>query len=50
MTGLAMGFGTLVEALFRTFGPFVIPAAVFVVGVVGYGVLFFFSRWFDAWF
>ncbi len=26
-------------ALLRTFGPFVIPVALFVAGLVGYGVL-----------
>jgi hypothetical protein len=27
------------EALLRTFGPFVIPVALFVAGLVGYGIL-----------
>lgn len=27
------------EALLRTFGPFVIPVALFVAGLVGYAVL-----------
>jgi membrane protein DedA with SNARE-associated domain len=34
------------EALWRSFGPFLIPAAVFVAGVVGYGVLYLLSRWY----
>lgn len=48
MTGLAAA-ETLIEALFRTFGPFVIPAAIFLVGLVGYGVLFVLNRWFETW-
>lgn len=46
MTGLVTAFETLIELLFRTFGPFVIPATIFVVGLVGYGILFLFNRWF----
>ncbi|HET7324771.1 MAG TPA: hypothetical protein VFJ06_10595 [Halococcus sp.] len=48
MTGLAAAFEALVEALFRTFGPFVIPATIFVVGLIGYGILFLFNRWFRS--
>ena len=46
MAGLVAVFETVVEVLFRTFGPFVIPATVFVIGLVGYGALFLFNRWF----
>jgi hypothetical protein len=49
MTGLAMAFETVVDTLFRTFGPFVIPATVFVLGLIGYGVLFALSRWLDSY-
>ena len=50
MTGLAMAAETVVDALFRTFGPFVIPATVFVLGLIGYGILFLLSRWFESYF
>ena len=43
------GLAALVEALVRTFGPFVIPATVFVIGLVGYGLLFVLNRWLDGW-
>jgi hypothetical protein len=33
-----------VDAVFETFGPFLIPAVVFVLGVVGYGLLWLLSR------
>ena len=36
----------MLEALWRSFGPFLIPAAVFAAGVVGYGVLYLLSRWY----
>lgn len=35
----------LVETLVGTFGPFLIPATVFAVGVLGYGLLYLVSRW-----
>lgn len=35
-------------ALVETFGPFLIPAAVFAVGAVGYFALLFLSRWLNA--
>lgn len=35
----------VVNALVETFGPFLIPATVFVVGVVGYGILIFLTRY-----
>lgn len=38
----------LIEALVTTFGPFLIPATVFVVGLVGYGVLLALTRWVDG--
>ena len=47
MAGLAAAFEMVIEILFRTFGPFVIPATIFVVGLVGYGILFLFNRWFE---
>ncbi len=47
MTSLAVAFEALVEVLFRTFGPFVIPAAIFVVGLVGYGILLLLNRRFN---
>ena len=43
------GLAALVETLVRTFGPFVIPATIFVVGLVGYGLLFALNRWLDTW-
>jgi len=33
------------DQVVETFGPFLIPAAVFVLGVVGYGLLWLLSRW-----
>lgn len=48
MVGLVTAFEALIEVLFRTFGPFVIPATIFVVGLVGYGILFLFNRWFRS--
>lgn len=48
MVDLTTTFWMVVEALFRTFGPFVIPAAIFVLGLAGYGVLFLFNRWLDG--
>ncbi|WP_268893112.1 hypothetical protein [Salinirussus salinus] len=29
----------------ETFGPFLIPVVVFVLGVAGYGLLWLLSRW-----
>jgi hypothetical protein len=43
------GLAALVEALVRTFGPFVIPATIFVLGIIGYAVLFLLNRWLDTW-
>jgi hypothetical protein len=34
----------VLDALVETFGPFLIPATIFVVGVVGYGVLILLTR------
>ena len=48
MADLTTAFEMVVEVLFRTFGPFVIPATVFAVGLVGYSVLFLFNRWLDG--
>lgn len=47
MVDVATAFEMVVETLFRTFGPFVIPATIFVVGLVGYAALFLFNRWFE---
>lgn len=47
MDGLVTAFETLIEMLFRTFGPFVIPTTIFALGLFGYGVLFLLNRWFD---
>lgn len=33
-----------VDPLVETFGPFLIPAVVFVLGIAGYGVLWLLSR------
>ncbi len=33
------------DSLVETFGPFLIPVVVFVLGVAGYGVLWLLSRW-----
>lgn len=35
----------VVDSLVETFGPFLIPALVFLVGVVGYGILIFLTRY-----
>ena len=35
----------IVDAVVETFGPFLIPAVVFVVGVVGYVALWLLTRW-----
>jgi hypothetical protein len=40
------GVESAVEALVRTFGPFLIPVTVFGIGAVGYTVLFLLSRQF----
>ncbi len=34
----------MLDALTRTFGPFLIPAVVFVVGALGYLLLYLLSR------
>ncbi len=34
----------LADALLDTFGPFLIPVAIFVLGVVGYGLLVWLTR------
>lgn len=34
----------ILESLVETFGPFLIPVAVFTVGAVGYAVLFALNR------
>jgi hypothetical protein len=41
------GAGALmaVDPLVETFGPFLIPVVVFVLGVAGYGMLWLLSRW-----
>lgn len=49
MVGLATVFEMVIETLFRTFGPFIIPATIFVIGLVGYGILFLVNRWLDTW-
>lgn len=35
----------VVDTLVETFGPFLIPATMFVVGVVGYGILIALTRY-----
>jgi hypothetical protein len=35
----------VVDTLVETFGPFLIPATMFVVGVVGYGILIVLTRY-----
>ncbi len=35
---------SVLDTLVDTFGPFLIPVAVFAAGLVGYGVLFALSR------
>jgi hypothetical protein len=34
-----------VSSVIETFGPFLIPVVVFVLGAAGYGVLWLLSRW-----
>lgn len=34
----------VVDTLVETFGPFLIPATVFIVGLAGYGVLLYLTR------
>jgi hypothetical protein len=36
-----------VDAVWTTFGPFVLPVALFVAGLVGYGVLYALGHWLD---
>jgi hypothetical protein len=43
-TAVALPGAGLVEWAFATFGPFVIPVAVFVAGVVGYFLLLALGR------
>ena len=38
----------MLETLWRTFGTFLIPAAVFALGIVGYFLLYGFLRLRDA--
>lgn len=35
----------LVDPLVEAFGPFLIPAAVFVIGAIGYGLLILLTRY-----
>jgi len=35
----------VVDTVVSTFGPFLIPATVFVVGVIGYGLLILLTRY-----
>ncbi len=35
----------ITDTLVETFGPFLIPATMFVIGVVGYGVLILLTRY-----
>ena len=35
----------VVDTLVETFGPFLIPVTMFVVGVVGYGILILLTRY-----
>jgi hypothetical protein len=37
----------LVDAVWTTFGPFVLPAALFVAGLVGYALLYALGDWLD---
>lgn len=39
--------GALVEDVLNTVGPFVIPVVVFVLGAVGYFLLYLYYRWRD---
>ena len=34
-----------VASLVETFGPFLVPVVVFVLGAAGYGLLWLLSRW-----
>ena len=38
----------MLDAVWRTFGTFLIPAAVFALGIVGYFALYGFLRFRDA--
>jgi len=44
MSGVAARLVTVVEWLFGTFGPFLIPATLFVLGAVGYLFLYAIER------
>jgi hypothetical protein len=44
MSGVAAQFGAAFEWLFGTFGPFLIPATLFVIGAVGYLLLYVVER------
>ena len=35
----------VVDALVETFGPFLIPATIFAIGVIGYGILILLTRY-----
>ena len=35
----------VLDALVETFGPFLVPALLFVVGLVGYAILILLTRW-----
>jgi hypothetical protein len=35
----------VVDTLVETFGPFLIPATIFIVGVIGYGFLIVLTRY-----
>lgn len=35
----------LVEEVIQQTGPFIIPVVVFAFGLVGYGLLYLYSRW-----
>ena len=35
----------VIDTLVETFGPFLIPAAIFAIGVVGYGILILLTRY-----
>jgi hypothetical protein len=35
----------LIEWLIQTFGPFLIPPALFTLGLIGYGFLLLINRW-----
>lgn len=36
---------TPIEWLIQTFGPFLIPPILFVMGLIGYGLLVLINRW-----